>query len=229
MSSTGSAESRPPVNPRPGVVTALGICNIVFSVLTGICIFSSMFWWYAAMSRPGRLSVAVATARPAAAPTGPQPMVAFNPFMGMDDPKFLRFSLVDAGTGLAFNGLMLATGIGLVNLRRWAARWWTYLAWAKITRLFLLWGFFIVAVAPTLSENMARSVVAMFQQQQVGGRGRMPTVGDFTRIYSIMNLILAVSVIVLGSIYPAISLWLIGRPGVQAALVDKPPTEPELT
>jgi hypothetical protein len=35
--------------------------------------------------------------------------------------------------------------------------------------------------------------------------------------------------IVFGSIYPAISLWLISRPGVQAALIDKPDTEPELS
>ena len=43
-----------------------------------------------------------------------------------------------------------------------------------------------------------------------------------------MNLIVAVSIIILGSIYPAISLWVLSRPGVKAALVDKPVTEPEL-
>jgi len=224
MSTTASEDqSRPPVSPRPGVVKTLGICNVVFAALAGACISSSMFWWYAATSRRPTISMVV---KPAAK-TGPGPAVAFNPFMGMDDPKFLRFSLVDAGTGLILNGLMLATGIALINLRRWGARWWTYIAWVKIVRLLLLWGFYIVAVAPALSENMGRSVAAMFQQQNIGP-GRGPTVGDLTRVYSIMNLILAVGVIGLGSIYPAISLWLIGRPGVKAALIDKPNTEPEL-
>ena len=228
MSSTGSGESKAFVRPRPGVVKALGICNVVFSVMTAICVFSSTFWWYyATMSQSAKVEIKVAPTKAAVAPTGPQPMVAYNPFMGMDDPTFLRFSLVDAGTSLLFNGIMFATGIGLMNLKRWGARWWTYLAYVKITRLVLLWGFFIVAVAPSLSESMARSVIAMIPQG--GGRGGGPTIADFARIYSIMCLVLGASVIVVGSIYPAVSLWLIGRPGVQAALVDKTPSEPKLT
>jgi hypothetical protein len=50
----------------------------------------------------------------------------------------------------------------------------------------------------------------------------VPTVGEFTRIYSIMCLILAIGMIAFGTIYPAISLWLLGRPGVKAALIGKP-------
>ena len=121
-----------------------------------------------------------------------------------------------------------ATGIGLLNLRRWGARWWTYVAWLKIALPCLLWAYYIVAVAPTFSENMAKNVITIFQQQNVGARARLPTLGDLTRIYSIMNSIVAVAAIVVSSIYPAISLWLLSRPGVKAAIVDKPLTEPEL-
>jgi hypothetical protein len=224
--STDSDRPDPPVSPRPGVVKTLGVCNVVFSVLTGLCLFSSTTYLYVAMRNPARVTVAVNQAGPATQP-GARPMVTFNPFMGMDDPRFLQFCLIDAGTGVILNGLMFATGIGLLNLKGWGARWWAYLAGIKIARLVLLWGFYIVAVAPSLSENMARSVVAMFQQQGVG-RGRMIPVGELTRVYSIMNLIVAVGIIVFGSIYPAVSLWLLGRPGVKAALVDKPSTEREL-
>ena len=218
---------RPPVNPRPGVVKTLGICNVVFAVLTGLCFFSSMAWMLAmSTSRTTTLKVEV---RPAAqpAPPGSKTMVAFNPWLSMDDPKFVRFCYIDAGTGVIVNGIMFATGVGLINLRRWGARWWTVLAWTKIVRLFLLWGFYIIAVAPSLSETMARNVMVMIQQQS-GGRGRMPPIGQFIRIYSIMNLVAAVSVIGFGVIYPALSIWLLGRPGVKAALVDKPEMEPEL-
>jgi hypothetical protein len=248
--STAPDQPRPPVNPRPGVVKALGICNILFAVMTGACLFASTATMIGMMSgRGAALKVQVdASAQPTqATPAGAQPtqaatagaqptqsttvvakpMIAFNPFMGMDDPRFTRFTFVDAGTGLIVNGLMFATGIGLLNLRRWGARWWTALAWVKIGRLFLLWGFYILAVAPYLSENMARNALGMIEQQ-TGARGRLPSVGELTRVYSIMNLIVAVSMIILGSIYPAISLWVLGRPGVKAALVDKPVTEPEL-
>jgi hypothetical protein len=46
-----------------------------------------------------------------------------------------------------------------------------------------------------------------------------------TWVYSIMYLIMAVGAMLVSSLYPAISLWLLSRPGVKAALVDKPATE----
>ncbi len=229
--STEDAPLKPPVHPRPGVVTTLGICNIVFSVLTGFCIFGSTAWIdlassdQAAPEGPGQ-GRGQGQANPARRPAGP--MVAFNPFMGMDDPNFLRFSYVENGTSLITNGLMFATGIGLLNLRRWGARWWTYLAWAKIVLAVLLWGYYIVGVAPVFSESMAKNVVAMIQQSGRPAGAGCRRSADLTRIYSIMNLIVAVGTMLIASIYPAISLWLLSRPGVKAAIVDKPATEPEL-
>ena len=41
--STESYPPKPPVPPRPGVLKTLGILNIVFSVLGGLCILSSAF------------------------------------------------------------------------------------------------------------------------------------------------------------------------------------------
>ena len=221
---------RSPVNPRPGVVKALGVCNVLFSVTTGLCLFGSTAWMIGMLSgRGAAFKVEVAPTAPSAQPTSPKtkPMVAFNLFMGIDDPKFTKFCFVDAGTGLVANGIMFATGIGLLNLRRWGARWWNALAWVKIGRLFLLWGVYIIVVAPSLSDSMARNVVAMIEQQS-GARGQRPTVGDLTRVYSVMNLIVAVGMMGFGSIYPAISIWVLGRPGVKAAFVDRPLTEPEL-
>ena len=219
--------TRPPVNPRPGVVKTLGIFNIVISVMLGVCLLVSSVWLVAMMSGQGAaMKVEVRHSIPPA-PAGTRPMIAFNPLMGMDDPGFIRFWLVDASTGLVLNGLMFATGIGLLNLKGWAGRWWTALAWIKIGRLILLWGVYIIAVAPSLSGSMARNVTSMIQQ--TGGQRRMLTVDALFRFYSIMNLILAVSMIVFGSIYPAISLWVLGRSGVKAAMVDRSPLarEPE--
>jgi hypothetical protein len=211
------------VNPRPGVVKTLGIFNIVFSVLSGFAIFASAIWWIAA-----RTSGSTAPPTKVVDPAGPSntTVVAINPFMGMDEPRAVRFSLVENCVSLITTSLMFATGIGLLNLRRWAARWWTYLAWAKIALVVLLWGYYIVAVAPALSENMARNVAVMIPKS--GGRGGGPTVAQLTMIYSVMNLVVAVVVILVSSIYPAISLWLLSRPGVKAALIDKPEKEPEL-
>jgi hypothetical protein len=237
MSSIGSEEVSKHLRPRPGLVKALGITNIVISMMTTLCMVSSMAWIFIAIMSPVEASPVVAEASPSAAPVvadpapdpapaasppksgGPMPVI--NPFVGMDNRDFVRFSIADAATSTLLNGLMFVTGLGLINLKRWGARGWTWLAWIKIGRLWLFWGFFIVAVAPSFSESLATAVVAMFQQQG-GIRGKVPTVGEFTRIYSIMCLILAIGMIAFGTIYPAISLWLLGRPGVKAALIGKP-------
>jgi hypothetical protein len=226
--STEDAPIKPPVRPRPGVLTALGVCNIVFSVLSGLCMLSSMYFLFAMMaSNQAAQQAQVKVEVKASAPPGSAgPIIAFNPFVGMNDTNFVRFSYVENGTSLITSGLMFATGIGLINRKRWGARWWTYGAWLKIALPCLLWSYYIVAVAPGFSESMAKNVATMIQQQP-GVRGKSINVGDLTRVYSIMNLIVAVGMMLGSSLYPAISLWLLSRPGVKAALVDKPTTEPE--
>ena len=96
----------------------------------------------------------------------------------------------------------------------------------KIISLPLIWGYLIVAVAPSLSANMGKSVLQMMNQQNTGGKPIPTTVEDLTPIYSITCMIVAVSAMVFASIYPAVSLWMLSRPGVKAALVDKPSKEP---
>ncbi len=220
---TEADRPEPRINPRPGVVKTLGICNVVFSVLSGISVFISMVWWFTARTSGAMTAQPKVVARSAPSNTT---VVAINPFWGMDEPRMAHFSLVQNGIVLVTSSLMFATGIGLLNLRRWAARWWVYLAWLKIVLVVILGGYFIVAVAPALSESMARNFLAAIPPS---GRGRAPTMAELLTIYSIMLLIAAVVAILVSSIYPAISLWLLGRPSVKAALIDNTPVqEPEL-
>ena len=220
----------PIINPRPGVLKALGICNIVFAALSMICILSSAFWYIAASGYNQAQAKAKAEVKidlgpsTGAAKPGVPMIAAFNPFMGMDDRNFVRFSLLENGTGLLTNGLMFATGIGLLNLRRWGVRWWGILAWVKIGLAVGLWGYYIVGVAPGFSESMAKNVASMFSLQGIPAN-RAPSVADLTRVYSIMNLMMALGAMTVGSTYPVISLILLGRPRVKAAIVDLPLTE----
>jgi hypothetical protein len=216
------------VNPRPGILRGLGVANIVFAVLSGLCIFSMSFWYVLAWSTPpttANFKVEVISGTPP--PKVPTSM-AFNPMMGMEDKNFLRFSLVENGVGLLTNGLMFALGIGLLNRSGWAARGWRLLAWVRLGLTLAFWSFYIVAVAPGFSETMARSVVTMFAQQGMPAN-RIPPVAELTRVYSIMNLLIAVGAIVISSIYPVISLWLLSRPGAKAAIIDRPIPEPEIS
>ena len=69
----------------------------------------------------------------------------------------------------------------------------------------------------------------MITSRTAGGRPLADCGRDLTQVYSIMCLIAAVGVIVFGLDLPRLSIWLLSRPGVKAALVDKPSTEPELS
>jgi hypothetical protein len=203
------------VIPRPGVVKTLGILNVVFSVVLLIGLLMGIYWLYA-------MAMAGTALREKGGPPSADATVTL---FGMEDPKVFRFTLVDVVTGGVLNFMMLASGIGLINIKRWGARLWTWTAWIKLVRLVLLWGFYIIAVTPSFSESMARSAVAMIPK--MGARGA-PTVGELTRVYAIMNLIVAIFMMVFGAIYPILSLWMLGRPGVRVALEREALKEPEL-
>ncbi len=144
---------------------------------------------------------------------------AASMFLGMGDRRFLWFTLVDAGSGLILNGFTFASGLALVNLRAWGARVWGWLAPAKIARLVIVWGGFIVAVAPTLAAAMGRMAVKMMESQ-MKGRGRLPSAGEIALVYSWLFLAMGIGMIVLGSAYPAAAWWLARRRGIVAALTD---------
>jgi len=204
--------------PRPGVARTLGVLNLVIAVSTLACVSSSSIWVFLASHATVKAPAAKheATDPPGEGPKGGADADSLGVF-GMDDPGFIRFTIVDCATALILNGLMFVSGVGLVNLRPWGARLWAWLAWIKIVRLSLLWGAFIVVVGPSLTERMARYFIATSPVRTV----RAPLPGQMTRPLAVMSLIMAIGMIVVGSIYPAVSLWLLGRPGVRSAL-DKP-------
>jgi len=233
-----STDSDPPTSliyPRPGVLQTLGICQIVLAVVSGFCLSSSLIFTIVSSTIKSETIEAevkvevdpTAKGTTATTPGAGVPITAgFNPFMGMDDKNFVRFNLIDSGFGFLMNLLMFATGIGLLNRRYRAVQWWNILAWVRIVTACLIWSYYIVGVAPGFSETMAKEVLKMYASQGVPV-AKLPPVGFFTRVYSIMNLFVAFGAMMITSAYPAISLWFLTRPGVKAAIVDPPLLELE--
>jgi hypothetical protein len=215
---------------RPGVVNTLGLCNIVFAIGGFLCIGWSGLMVYALSRVPNETFEIKVQAGISTTPlkTGATPLVApFNPFAGMTEPRMIQFSIADGVVGLVINGLMFATGIGLINRRRWAANWWVGTAWFRIVSCVVLWGYFIVGVSPSLSVTTAQEIMKQFAAQNIPA-GRGPDLAFLTRVYSISYLIMALGMMLFLSIYPAISLWLLSRPGVKAAIIDPRTTERNL-
>ena len=211
-------DDAPPVRPRPGIVNTLGVMNLVFAVVL-------TFW----LGASALFSFAMASANSAVEVKAKSATVQVNTLAFMGDPVMIRFYVIDLVTGIPLNILMFATGIGLVNFKRWGAKWWTWTAWAKIVRLILVYSYFIVGVVPTMSAGIARMVVGIFEAQKIPA-GRAPSLSQLTMIYSYIYGAMGILMIVAGVIYPALSIWMLARPGAKAALTTKmPPNDWELS
>lgn len=158
-------------------------------------------------------------------PLGPMVMPVM-PDMGeifkiYNNPHFTGFGLADAVSGMVLNLLLLISGAGLLMLRPWGRTLAVWTAWLKIARLVALYLFAVFVTVPVISKlvgNMAEKMIA----EQAAGRGA-PPVGTLTMVYAVMGTVLAVGMILIGVIYPAISLWLLNKPASKAACRAAPP------
>lgn len=196
-STTTEADALPA---RPGLAKALGVSHLVIATLSSLVQVVSLVW-----------IVILASSRAADGPS--------SAMFGMDDPRYMTFIVVDAVTGLIVHGLTFASGVGLVNLRAWGARIWRWLAPVEIVRVVVVWGVFIVAVAPALASNMGQSV-AKIMQEQAPGRTLLQNAAQLSLVYAWMFLAFGIGMIVLGAIYPAVTWWLVGRRSIRSALVE---------
>jgi hypothetical protein len=139
--------------------------------------------------------------------------------MGLNNPRLVGYMWAEVATGLVMNVALLVSGILLVRFKPSGLRLGLWVAGLKIVRLLLLYSFFIVAIVPWYSRKMAEFAVDMIQQQAPLGRpkGGAPPVDMLIRTYTITYTATGVAVIVAGSIYPLVCLWLLSRPGARAA------------
>jgi hypothetical protein len=150
--------------------------------------------------------------------------------MGMTDQKTLAWSIAEVTSGLVLNILLLASGIGLLSWKPWSRPLGVWTSALKIVRLALLYGFFVVAIAPMIGQKYGQAVSQMMTQGQIGGMPKGATLATSTlvQIYTITYSLLGAGMIVCGAVYPAVAIWLLTRPGVKAACsgVFQLPKEP---
>jgi hypothetical protein len=140
------------------------------------------------------------------------------------DPTLMAYSITDVSTSIILNLLMLIAGIGLVGYKEWARVTALWVAGLKIIRLLALYGAFIALVAPVMTKKF----VSFFEEfaQSVPQRGGGPNMQQMPQqvgmVYGVMFTIIGIAMIVLGSIYPLITLWVLTRRGAKAACANPP-------
>jgi hypothetical protein len=136
------------------------------------------------------------------------------------EKRFQIYMGTDLLSALVLNLVMLAAGIGLVQRAEWGRKLGIWDAWLKIVRLVLVYGYLAIAIVPDFSTAMAKfAIESIARQQQALGR-QVPaglSYENLAFVYSVGMTVGVVGTILFGSIYPAISLWLLTRRSARAA------------
>jgi hypothetical protein len=83
----------------------------------------------------------------------------------------------------------------------------------KIVRLIVLQAFSVFVIVPTMTKQMSEAMEQMMSQMPPGPGGAPPPMGaEFATVYGTLMTISAVCMVVFGSIYPIIVLWVLSRP-----------------
>jgi len=136
--------------------------------------------------------------------------------MPQTNPTIMAWGITFESLGLLLNLGMVVSGIGLLMSRGWGRKLALWVAGLKIGRLVLGQGIYMIVCIPIYSRQMA---AMMEQMSQMGPAGQGPPPGAFASFGPMMGIIMAVqcvAMIVLGSIYPAIVLWLLNTSAVKA-------------
>lgn len=125
-------------------------------------------------------------------------------------PAILGHLVFDLASGIVLNLAMFASGIGLWKLRRWGRYLWLGTAWLKLLRLIVLATSAALIVAPTVGR-----AISALEAENLGGATSTdagPAVAWFVTLYYL-------ALAVFGSIYPLLSVWLLGLPSIRAAFL----------
>lgn len=164
--------------------------------------------------------------------TEPRPVIAtpdFDVLMAeFKDPRVLTYYGVNFGTAMVLNLLMLISGFGLIRFREWGRRMSVGVAWVKLVRLLLVATVSIVVIIPMTTRSMVDAMKKLERDTQAAGAPAADPkeAAEFAEQMAMMSTVYEIGMLLAGSIYPAISLWFLTRPGARAAcLPSMPPQE----
>jgi hypothetical protein len=125
---------------------------------------------------------------------------------------------------------MIVAGIALLGLKEWGRRLAIWVAGLKLARLLAIAAAFFIVLVPIevrkAREQYSKVQVVIGASPGGSGAGRSMTASMVTS-FLIMETIQVVGFTLVGSIYPALTLWLLTRPAARAAC--QPALPPDLS
>ncbi len=108
-------------------------------------------------------------------------------FKVMGEPKLRAMYLVDYGSAVVLNGMMLVSGLGLLALKEWGRKLALWTAGSKIARLTILMLVNILVMVPLMQKQFGKVIQEMSDQGQ-GNAGAQQFAGMFKTIMDGMQV-----------------------------------------
>jgi hypothetical protein len=126
---------------------------------------------------------------------------------------------VEVSAGVLFNLAMIAAGVGLVHLRPWGRRLSLWVAGLKVGRLAAMTALSVLVLIPMTTREIRQQYATAFTESNPDVRPAeaRKLADDTARIWALTSTATSVGLLVFGSIYPALTLAFLTRPGARAA------------
>jgi ABC-type multidrug transport system fused ATPase/permease subunit len=147
----------------------------------------------------------------------------------VQNSTFQGYMIIDVGTALVLNILMVIAGIGLVGRKEWARVTALWVAGVKIVRLIVLYTFYALVIVPIVVQQLTAAFQEMFDDmaKNAAPGQKMPGPADVGQLgtgMAVMMTVPAIGLIIFGVIYPAVVLLLLTRPQVKAVCAGTAPS-----
>jgi hypothetical protein len=167
----------------------------------------------------------------------PPPVIDFGTKnFGLNDPYIFAHFSIDSASGLILNLLLFVSGFALLRAREWGRKLAVGIACVKLVRLLALTASLGLVVEPKMVARfgawLQESSVQLAASAKEQGEEPLVTPQEAVEITADLRsllLSLGIYILILGSVYPALSLWLLTRPGTRAACMKRslpPPAAP---
>jgi hypothetical protein len=144
------------------------------------------------------------------------------------DPRYLAYFCTEVGLGILLNIAMIVAGAGLVAMAEWGRRLAIGVDWLKILRLVAMCVVTLTVILPITTERMQQAFAKMeakMKAQPGGGPGPGFSISA-ARSMAVFGAVSSVGFALVGTIYPALSIWFLTRPRAKAACARRPEGKP---
>ncbi len=140
------------------------------------------------------------------------------------DLRIVIYTYAEMSAGIVLNILMIVSGVGLVVMAEWSRRLAIATAWLKIARWVAIAAATAFVITPVTTRAMQPTLSNIQMQTVQAGGGATSFSMGLAQFSAVINVVAAVGIGLVASVYPVCVIWFLTRPQARAACL--PATSP---